>query len=166
MTRDKPPKDNVQSRAEQSRAEQSRAEQRGLYSSRTDEWETPQKLFDRLNYIFSFDIDAAASDSNAKLPVYYTQKDDSLRQDWRGKKVWCNPPYGKQIKKWVAKAAETVKDNNSLVVMLIPARTDTQWFHDYILNNPQAHTVFIRGRIRFGNSSENAPFPSMLVVFA
>jgi len=83
-----------------------------------------------------------------------------------GQRTWCNPPYGRQIGKWVAKAAETVKDNNSLVVMLLPARTETAWYHDYISNNPQAHTIFLRGRIKFGNSQNNAPFPSMIVVFA
>lgn len=166
MTRDKPNKTISQSRAEQSRAGQSRAEQSVFFTSKTNKWETPQWLFDRLNRIFEFEIDVCADESNHKCAVYYTEEDDGLKQDWHGKKVWCNPPYGRQIQQWVAKAAETVKDNNSLVVMLIPARVDTSWYHDYISNNPQAHTVFIRGRLQFGESHQNAPFPSMIVVFA
>lgn len=137
-----------------------------MYASSSNDWETPQWLFDRLNQIFTFQLDACASEENKKCEKYFSEADDGLSQKWGGYRTWCNPPYGKQISKWVAKAAETVKDNNSLVVMLLPARTDTAWYHDYISNNPQAHTVFLRGRLHFNNSKWNAPFPSMIVVFA
>ncbi len=137
-----------------------------MFSSKSDDWETPQWLFDRLNWIFNFQLDACASEKNHKCDEYFTIEDDGLQKSWGGQRTWCNPPYGRQISKWVAKAAETVKDNNSLVVMLLPARTETAWYHDYISNNPQAHTIFLRGRIKFGNSPNNAPFPSMIVVFA
>ena len=138
----------------------------GVFSSKSDEWETPQSLFDRLNKIFCFELDVAASDANHKCEKYYTKEQNALNLPWGGYRTWCNPPYGRQIADWVKKASETVEDGESCVVMLIPARTDTKWFHDYIANNPRAHTVFLKGRLRFGGSKENAPFPSMIVVFA
>ena len=129
----------------------------GLMSSLTDEWETPQDLFNKYDEIYHFTLDAAASDQNHKCPNYYTKADDGLSKMWGGC-VWCNPPYGKQIGKWVRKAYES----NCTVVMLLPARTDTRWFHDYCL---KGKVEFIRGRIRFGGAKYNAPFPSMIVVF-
>lgn len=139
---------------------------KGMLTSNSNEWETPQDLFDRLNRIFHFDIDVAANDENHKCEKYFTKEQDGLTQNWGGYSVWCNPPYGKEIGKWVKKAAETVEDNETVIVMLIPSRTDTRWFHDYILNNPRATIHFIKGRLRFNGCSVNAPFPSMIVVFA
>lgn len=139
---------------------------KGMLTSNSNEWETPQDLFDRLNRIFHFDIDVAANDENHKCEKYFTKERDGLTQNWGGYSVWCNPPYGKEIGKWVQKAAETVEDNETVIVMLIPSRTDTRWFHDYILNNPRATIHFIKGRLRFSGSSIGAPFPSMVVVFA
>lgn len=136
------------------------------FSHKTDEWETPQWLFDRLNRIFCFEIDVCANEQNHKCDRYFTAKDDALTKDWSGMRCWCNPPYGRKIKDFVKKASETVKDHNTTVVMLLPGRTDAGWYHEYIANNPQAHTVFLRGRLRFGGSKWNAPFPSMIVVFA
>ena len=138
----------------------------GIFSSKTDDWETPQYLFDRLNEIFTFNLDACADETNHKVPFYFTKEDDALCKSWGGYRTWCNPPYGRQIGQWVQKAAETVRDNHSVVVMLLPARTETKWYHEYIANNPRAHTVFIRGRLQFGKSKQNAPFGSMIVVFA
>ena len=137
-----------------------------LFSSRSDEWETPQWLFDRLNRIFCFELDVCADDNNHKCERYFTKEDDGLSKNWGGWRVWCNPPYGRVIRKWVKKASETVLDNQSLVVMLVFARTDTKWFHDYIYNNPRAHIFFLKGRLRFSGAKENAPAPSMIVVFA
>ena len=128
-----------------------------MFTSRTDEWETPQDLFDKLNEQYHFTLDAAASDENHKCERYYTKADDGLSKKWGGC-VWCNPPYGRQIGKWVQKAYES----ECTVVMLLPARTDTRWFHDYCT---KGKIEFIRGRLRFGNSKANAPFPSMIVVF-
>jgi phage N-6-adenine-methyltransferase len=130
-----------------------------LYSSNSCEWETPQDLFDKLNAIYEFELDVCASKENAKCKKYFTKEDDALSRDWRGhRQIWMNPPYGREIGKWVKKAFET-----GGVVCLLPARTDTKWFHDYCLKYGQIE--FIKGRLRFNNCKENAPFPSMLVRF-
>jgi len=137
-----------------------------MFSSKTDKWSTPQWLFDRLNNIFCFTLDAYADDANHKCEKYFTEEHNGLNQSGGGYRPFCNPPYGRQIGEWVKKASETVLDDKSCVVMLLPARTDTKWFHDYIANNPRAHTVFLKGRLKFGDEKQNAPFPSMIVVFA
>ena len=133
-----------------------------MFSSKTDLWETPQDLFDELNDEFGFDIDVCATPQNAKCEKYYTKEDNGLNQPWDGV-VWCNPPYGREIGKWVKKAYETNLRENNYIVMLLPARTDTKWFHDYIYG--KAEIRFIRGRLKFGGSKNSAPFPSMVVVF-
>lgn len=132
-----------------------------LFSSKSVIWETPQDLFDKLNEEFHFDLDVCALPENAKCEKYYTPEDDGLSQPWNGV-CWCNPPYGKTIGKWVQKAYETFAEEGT-VVMLLPARTDTKWFHEYIYN--KAEIRFIKGRLKFGNSKNAAPFPSMIVVF-
>lgn len=129
-----------------------------MFSSKTDMWATPQDLFDELNAEFHFETDVCAVPSNAKCKEYYTPLDDGLSQEWSGV-CWCNPPYGREIGKWVEKAATS----KALTVMLIPARTDTKWFHDYVYN--KAETRFIKGRLKFGGAQNSAPFPSMIVVF-
>ena len=130
-----------------------------MFSSQTDNWATPQWLFDELNKEFSFTIDVCANSDNAKCRRYYTKAQDGLKQNWGGENVFCNPPYGREISKWVKKASES----NTLVVMLLPARTDTKWFHEYIYN--KAEVRFLKGRLKFGNSENSAPFPSMIVIF-
>ena len=130
-----------------------------MFSSKTDLWATPQSFFDEMNSEFNFDIDTCVTPENAKCERYFTPKIDGLSQSWDGYTAWCNPPYGREISKWVKKAAES----KALVVMLLPARTDTAWFHDYIYH--KAEIRFIRGRLKFGNGKNNAPFPSMVVVF-
>lgn len=132
-----------------------------LFSSKSVVWETPQDLFDKLNEEFHFDLDVCALPENAKCERYYTPEDDGLLQPWNGV-CWCNPPYGRTIGKWVQKAYETFAGGGT-VVMLLPARTDTKWFHEYIYN--KAEIRFIKGRLKFGNSKNAAPFPSMIVVF-
>ena len=129
-----------------------------FYSSKTDLWETPQHLFEELNKEFCFDTDACALPENAKCPHYYTPEQDGLKQEWTGT-IWCNPPYGRSIAKWVEKAATS----RATVVMLLPARTDTQWFHRYIYQKNEIR--FIPGRLKFGKAKHNAPFPSMVCVF-
>lgn len=130
----------------------------GLFTSNTDQWATPQDFFDELNDEFHFDLDVCADDTNHKCDRYYTKEQDGLAQEWSGF-VWCNPPYGKEIGKWV----KAVSEYSGGGVMLLPARTDTRWFHDYIYNN--AEIRFIKGRLKFGGSKNSAPFPSMVVIF-
>lgn len=133
------------------------------FSSKTNEWATPQDFFDKLNQEFGFTLDVAATDENTKvLGRYFTEKDDGLNQSWDNELVWCNPPYGRTLKNWVKKASEAT---GGVVVMLIPARTDTSYFHDYIYKKPNVEIRFIRGRLKFGGSKNSAPFPSMIVVF-
>ena len=136
---------------------------KGVFSSTTDLWATPQDFFDKLNEEFAFDLDPCATPENAKCPMYFTKDDDGLSKDWQGHRVFCNPPYGSAIKHWVKKCYEESLKPDTIVVMLIPARTDTSYFHDYIYH--KAHLRFIRGRLKFGGSQQSAPFPSMVVIF-
>lgn len=133
-----------------------------MFSSQSDMWETPQDLFDKLNDEFHFDLDVCATTGNAKCAAFYSPEQDGLTQPWYGN-CWCNPPYGRQVGKWVKKAYDTAYVNGNLVVMLLPARTDTSWFHNWIYN--KAEIRFLRGRLKFGNSKNSAPFPSMIVIF-
>lgn len=130
-----------------------------MTSRQTFEWPTPQAFFDDLDREFGFTLDAAASDDNAKVSKYFTIEDDGLSQDWTGEVVWCNPPYGDQIKHWVYKAATS----DCTTVMLVPARVDTKWFHDVVLD--RAEVRFVRGRIKFEGAQWTAPFPCMVLVF-
>ena len=133
----------------------------GLTSSNTDEWATPQDLFDALDATFHFTLDPCATPENAKCAKFYTKEQDGLKQDWGGAVIWCNPPYGREIGKWIQKCAE----HRGVAVMLIPARTDTRWWHSYIDKNPDAHVYFIKGRLKFGDGKNPAPFPSAIVVY-
>lgn len=135
-----------------------------MFSSKTAEWETPQEFFDELNAEFNFTLDPCATPDNAKCKKYYTIKENGLKQNWEGETVFCNPPYGRAIKDWVKKCYEEAQKPNTTVVMLIPARTDTNYFHDYIYGKAK-EIRFIRGRLKFGNAKNAAPFPSMVVVF-
>lgn len=128
------------------------------FSSKTDMWETPQWLFDRLDEYYHFNTDVCAVEENAKCGHFYSPEQDGLSREWAGV-CWCNPPYGRDIGKWVKKAAESA----ATVVMLLPARTDTAWFHDFCLKYGEIH--FLRGRLKFGGAANSAPFPSMIVVF-
>ena len=130
-----------------------------IATSKTVEWGTPQKLFDELNAEFHFTLDACANEHNHKCSYYFNKEQDGLKQPWGGQVVYCNPPYGRVIAEWVKKAAES----KTLVVMLLPARTDTKWFHEYIYG--KAEIRFIRGRLHFNDDKPSAPFPSMIVVF-
>lgn len=132
-----------------------------MFSSKTDLWETPKDFFDRLNDEFHFDLDVCALAENAKCSYYYTPEDDGLSKPWRGV-CWCNPPYGREIGSWVRRAFLS-SVAGATVVMLLPARTDTRWFHDYILG--KAEIRFVRGRLKFGGCKNSAPFPSMVVIF-
>ena len=126
--------------------------------AKTTEWGTPQDVFDRLNAEFKFTLDPCATHENAKLPKYYTKEENGLSKNWDGERVFMNPPYGREITKWVKKAYES----KALVVGLLPARTDTQWFHNWIYN--KARIRFIKGRLKFSKKN-SAPFPSMVVIW-
>lgn len=135
-----------------------------LFSSNSCEWATPQAFFDQLNDEFHFTLDPCADDMNHKCDKYFTAEQDGLKQDWSGEIVFCNPPYGRDIGKWVEKCFDEVYRGNCLcVVLLVHARTDTRWFHDYIYN--RAEIRFVKGRLKFGDHTVNAPFPSMVVVY-
>lgn len=141
-----------------------------MFSSKTDEWETPQIFFDELNAEFNFTLDPCANESNHKCAYYFTKEDDGLSKEWGEHITFCNPPYGREIGKWVKKAYETVFEpwdytSNTKVVMLLPARTDTKWFHDYIYKKNGVEIRFIKGRLKFGAQKNPAPFPNMVVVF-
>ena len=136
-----------------------------MMSSENMDWETPQEFFDELDKEFHFTLDPCATKKTAKCKKFYTKEDDGLIQDWFGETVFCNPPYGSAIKNWVKKCYQESKNKSTAVVMLIPARTDTIYFHKYIYN--QSEIRFIKGRLKFGGKKESgsAPFPSMIVVF-
>lgn len=127
-------------------------------------WVTPRYFFDPLHVEFRFEVDAAASADNAMVPRFWYEQMDAFKQDWRGLRVWCNPPYGrKEIYRWVKQCAT---GGASLCVMLLPARTDTRWFHDFIYNKPNVEIRFIKGRIKFSGTTGAGKFPSMLVIFS
>ena len=136
---------------------------KALFSSKKHDWETPQDLYEELDKEFNFNLDPCSSDSNHKCDKYFTIEDNGLEQDWQGHNVFVNPPYGRQIKHWVEKSYNEGQKPNTTVVMLIPARTDTRYFHDYIYH--KAEIRFIKGRLKFSNSKNSAPFPSMIVIF-
>lgn len=133
------------------------------FSSKTPEWETPWELFLELDTEFHFTLDPCATEENAKCDIFYTQEDNGLSLPWFGR-VFCNPPYGRVIAEWVRKAVMEVVNNSDVecVVLLLPARTDTKWFHEYIYNHHEIR--FLQGRVRFGESEAGAPFPSMVVI--
>jgi site-specific DNA-methyltransferase (adenine-specific) len=130
------------------------------FSSKTDLWATPQDTFDELNHEYHFTLDPCATKDNAKCAKYFTKEDHGLIQSWDNESVFMNPPYGREIKHWIKKASEA---RGGVVVCLLPARTDTRWFHDYIYG--KAEIRFIKGRLKFGGHANSAPFPSMIVVF-
>lgn len=130
------------------------------FSSKTDLWETPQDIFDKLNSEFRFELDVCAIPENAKCINYFTPEQDGLTKEWNGT-CWMNPPYGREIIYWIRKAYESSK-NGVTVVCLVPARTDTKWWHDYVM---KGEIRFIRGRLKFGGQKNSAPFPSAIVIF-
>ena len=132
---------------------------KGLFTSNTPEWETPQELFDELDREFEFQIDVCAKTENTKCIDWFSPEENGLEQNWNYRRCWMNPPYGREIGKWVKKASQI---QGGVVVCLLPARTDTKWFHDYIYN--KAEIRFLKGRIRFSGKGP-APFPSMIVIF-
>ena len=137
-----------------------------LMSSLKTEYETPHDLFNNLNKIYHFTLDPAATDANAKCEMYFTQGEDGLSKPWYGN-VWLNPPYGRILTPiWVEKVYEEVVElgNADMAMVLLPARTDTIWFHKFVM---YAESIgFIKGRLKFVGEKDAAPFPSMLVYFS
>jgi phage N-6-adenine-methyltransferase len=123
-------------------------------------WVTPWEFFNPLKEEFLLQVDVCATAENARLPKYFDEAMDGLKQDWSHQRCWMNPPYGRSISKWVKKAAEA---GPGIRVCLLPARTDTRWFHDYIYG--KAEIRFIKGRIKFSGMKGSGKFPSMVVIF-
>ena len=137
-----------------------------LYSAKKEDWATPWSLFNVVNKEFNFVLDAAASKENSKCALFIDEKKDALKQSWydiaKGGAVWLNPPYGRSLSKWVEKAyKESVK--GCTVVCLTFARTDTQWWHNWVMK--AAEIRLIPGRITFVGAKAGAPAPSCLIVF-
>lgn len=131
------------------------------FSSATDQWATPQALFDEIAQEFNFETDVCALPSSAKCKNYFTPEDDGLSQEWRGV-CWMNPPYGREIGRWMKKAYES-SQAGATVVCLVPARTDTEWWWQYARHGL---IRIIKGRLKFGDAKSSAPFPSALVIFS
>jgi len=140
-----------------------------MFSKKSDEWSTPQHIFDELDKEFQFDIDVAATKENSKCAFYITKETNALEYSWslagqtNNTTCWLNPPYS-MCKEFIKKAYEESLEGNTIVA-LIPSRTDTKWFHEYIYNKPNVEIRFIKGRLKFGDSINSAPFPSMIVIF-
>lgn len=139
------------------------------FMRKSDEWATPQSLFDELNAEFHFTLDPCSTDENCKCDKHYTRADSGLTKNWGGEIVFCNPPYS-EIKTWVEKCFYEAQKDNTIVVLLIPARTDTRYFHNFILHRSEIR--FVRGRVKFektdiepADNGSSAPFPSMIVIF-
>lgn len=132
----------------------------GLFTSNKDDWRTPTPLFNKLNKRFSFDYDVCASHENAKCPKYFTKEMDGLKQQWTGT-CYCNPPYGRVIGKWMEKAYKS-SVMGATVVCLIPARTETRWYNNWVV---RGEVEFLKGRQKFSDGKTGAPFPSAVVTF-
>jgi phage N-6-adenine-methyltransferase len=150
-----------QTNAERQAAYRRRKNRSVHFRSQSDEWPTPIELFNQLNARYHFQTDVCATTENSKCERFYTKEQDGLKQAWTDT-CWMNPPYGREIGLWVRKAHESARDNNATVVCLLPARTDTRWWHDYCAD---AEVRFLKGRLKFGGATNSAPFPSAVVVF-
>ena len=146
----------------------------GLYSSASGEWETPQEFFDKLDEEFGFTLDPCATPENKKCINFFSKFEDGLASRWcmmsgeliGGGAIFVNPPYGREIGKWIAKSYNESRYEGSVIVMLIPARTDTAWWHNYVMKACEVR--LIRGRLKFtrpDGHQASAPFPSAVVVF-
>ena len=134
-----------------------------LYSSRSEEWHTPQNFFDILDCEFAFTLDPCATRDNAKCTCYFTKSQDGLTQDWGTHRVFCNPPYGRSMRQWAQKCF-LASQAGATVVLLAHSRTDTRWFHDWVYGKA-SEIRFIKGRLKFGDGRQSAPFPSLVAIF-
>jgi len=137
-----------------------------MFSSKSNDWATPQDFYNQLDAEFGFTLDPCASQASAKCSSFYTADDDGLSKNWEGQTVFMNPPYGRKIGNWIQKAYEEGEKSNTRVVALIPARTDTKYWHNYCMKATEIR--FVKGRLKFGhgNTKNSAPFPSAVVVFS
>lgn len=131
------------------------------FSSETDLWSTPQDFYCALHEEFGFNTDVCATADNTKCTHYFTKEEDGLSKEWHGV-CWMNPPYAREIGKWVKKASEAAQEG-ATVVCLVPSRTDTRWWHEYIQDRSEVR--FVKGRLKFGGARYNAPFPCAIVIF-
>ena len=132
-----------------------------IFSNKSDEWETPDDLFNELNDKYNFTLDPASTKDNSKCEKFFTVEENGLIQSWEGERVFCNPPYS-QVKDWAEKASKEA-EKGTLIVMLVPSRTDTIWFHKYVYD--KAKIEFLKGRLKFKGGKWSAPFPSMLILW-
>ena len=134
-----------------------------MFSSKSGEWETPMEFFAKLTQRFNFTLDPCCTEESRKCEAYFTEADDGLSKSWAGHTVFMNPPYGREISKWIKKAYDESRKENTTVVCLIPSRTDTRYWHEYRM---KAHELyFVKGRLKFGEGKNSAPFPSAVIVF-
>lgn len=134
-----------------------------LYSSRSDEWRTPRSFLDTLDDEFDFTLDPCAASDNATCRRFFTKDQDGLALDWGRHRVFCNPPYGRTMSDWARKCFEASR-GGALVVLLAHARTDTRWFHDWVYGRA-GEIRFVKGRLKFGDGKQSAPFPSMVAIY-
>ncbi len=135
-----------------------------LFSSKKEDWGTPLDFYKKLDSEFHFTLDVCANNKNYKCKNYYTEKDNGLNKDWGNNICFCNPPYGRKIYDWVKKCYYESKKDNTTVVLLIPSRTDTKYFHEFLYNKENVELRFIKGRLKFEGASNYAPFPSLIAV--
>ena len=133
-----------------------------MFSSKGQSWSTPNDFYAKLNLEFGFTLDPCATEEDTKCENYHTSEDDGLAQDWSGNIVFCNPPYD-NMKGWAKKCYEESLKPNTKVILLCPARPDTRYFREYIMKAKEIR--FVEGRLKFGESKNPAPFPSMIAVF-
>lgn len=136
-----------------------------LFSSNKDDWTTPLDLYNKLNSKFNFTLDPCSSETNHLCNKYYTIKENGLLQSWNNEIVFCNPPYGRKIYDWVKKCFDENNNNGTEIILLIPSRTDTKYFHEFLYHNSNVDIFFLQGRLKFGNSQNFAPFPSLIAHF-
>ncbi len=136
---------------------------KGLMTSESCEWSTPDNLFNKLDKEFNFDLDVCATQENSKCFSYFNKEMNGLDKSWVRRTCWMNPPYGREIVKWVEKAYRESKKKNTCIVALLPARPDTRWWHNFVMKADEIR--FIKGRLKFGGSKNSAPFPSCIVIF-
>jgi|SRR5215212_564678 len=146
---------------------------KALFSHESSEWQTPKLLFDSLHVEFNFQLDPCTTKDNPLgTKRFYTKEDNGLEKDWNGN-VFVNPPYNREIEKWLIKQhnEHVLNDKAKTIVFLLPVRSDTKWFHGFIYDNEtqkfydDVEVRFIKGRLKFENAKNTAPFPSMIVIF-